>query len=194
MNIELIIIIIVTQLAIKTNGQASCQNPDIKTCRECVSASYRCVWCADQDFSPGLSRCNTEEHWNKRSCSDRHGDKQTPTPVVKNNREFSDKMDETVQLRPQKVEVSMRAESVVEIPIYYKQAQDYPMDLYYLMDLSCTMLKHKKRLANVGKRIAEAMKQTTSNFKIGFGSYVDKPVMPYSSFNIELSKKSINTF
>ncbi|KAA0192704.1 hypothetical protein HAZT_HAZT002067, partial [Hyalella azteca] len=60
---------------------------------------------------------------------------------------------------------------------------DYPVDLYYLMDLSNSMRDDKENLANLGKSLAETMRNLTSQFKLGFGSYVDKVVMPYANIH-----------
>lgn len=63
----------------------------------------------------------------------------------------------------------------------YAQAEDYPVDLYYLMDLSKSMEDDKDKLSSLGNRLAETMQNITSNFRLGFGSFVDKVVMPYVS-------------
>lgn len=63
----------------------------------------------------------------------------------------------------------------------YTQAEDYPVDLYYLMDLSRSMFDDKEKLSSLGDQLAETMQRVTSNFTLGFGSFVDKVVMPYVS-------------
>lgn len=63
----------------------------------------------------------------------------------------------------------------------YAQAKDYPVDLYYLMDLSKSMEDDKDKLSSLGNKLAETMRGMTSDFKLGFGSFVDKVVMPYVS-------------
>lgn len=65
--------------------------------------------------------------------------------------------------------------------ISYAQAEDYPVDLYYLMDLSKSMQDDKEKLSALGDLLSESMKNITSNFRLGFGSFVDKVVMPYVS-------------
>lgn len=67
------------------------------------------------------------------------------------------------------------------INVKYRQAQDYPVDLYYLMDLSNSMKDDKDQLSRLGDRLADTMTKMTSNFRLGFGSFVDKVVMPYVS-------------
>lgn len=63
----------------------------------------------------------------------------------------------------------------------YSQAEDYPVDLYYLMDLSKSMEDDKMSLSMLGDSLAVKMRQITSNFRLGFGSFVDKVLMPYVS-------------
>lgn len=55
-----------------------------------------------------------------------------------------------------------------------------PLDLYYLMDLSQSMEDDKKKLSLLGKELTKRMSKITKNFKLGFGSFVDKPIMPYA--------------
>lgn len=60
-----------------------------------------------------------------------------------------------------------------------KQVEDYPVDLYYLMDLSYSMKDDLQRLTTLGNKLAEAMGRTTSKLRIGFGAFVDKTRSPY---------------
>ena len=62
------------------------------------------------------------------------------------------------------------------------QAKSYPVDLYYLMDLSNSMSDDKENIVKLGEKIAEAVREITSgDFRIGFGSFVDKEVLPFIS-------------
>lgn len=65
--------------------------------------------------------------------------------------------------------------------VSYSQAEDYPVDLYYLMDLSKSMEDDKDKLSYLGDKLSETMMNITNNFKLGFGSFVDKVLMPYVS-------------
>lgn len=44
-----------------------------------------------------------------------------------------------VQIRPQHVKISLRVGQPFDMNMQYVQAKDYPVDLYYLMDLSKSM-------------------------------------------------------
>lgn len=72
-------------------------------------------------------------------------------------------------------------DQVEKLSFAYSRAQDYPVDLYYLMDLSRSMKNDKEKLSTLGSLLSATMRNMTSNFRIGFGSFVDKLVMPYVS-------------
>lgn len=59
------------------------------------------------------------------------------------------------------------------------QAIDYPLDLYYLMDLSQSMKDDKAKLSTLGNELAKRMKVKSNNLRMGFGSFVDKRTMPF---------------
>lgn len=65
--------------------------------------------------------------------------------------------------------------------VQYAQAVDYPVDLYYLMDLSKSMEDDKEKLSKLGDTLSDTMRNITSDFRLGFGSFVDKVLMPYVS-------------
>ncbi|XP_002057277.3 integrin beta-PS isoform X1 [Drosophila virilis] len=88
---------------------------------------------------------------------------------------------EIVQIKPQRVSLKLRINEVHNLDVSYSQAEDYPVDLYYLMDLSKSMEDDKEKLSALGDKLSETMKRITSNFRLGFGSFVDKVLMPYVS-------------
>lgn len=63
--------------------------------------------------------------------------------------------------------------------IQVRQVEDYPVDIYYLMDLSYSMKDDLWSIQNLGTKLASQMRKLTSNLRIGFGAFVDKPVSPY---------------
>lgn len=65
------------------------------------------------------------------------------------------------------------------VKLTYKPAHNYPLDLYYLMDLTFSMRDDKETLVNVGDSLSTALKNLTENFRLAFGSFADKPRMPY---------------
>ena len=63
--------------------------------------------------------------------------------------------------------------------VLVKQVEDYPVDLYYLMDLSYSMKDDLVKLRTLGNDLATAIGKKTSNLRMGFGAFVDKPMSPY---------------
>lgn len=49
----------------------------------------------------------------------------------------------------------------------FKRAEDYPIDLYYLMDLSFSMRDDLENVKNLGTDLMEEMRKITSDFRIG---------------------------
>uniref|UniRef100_A0A336M8L1 Integrin beta n=2 Tax=Culicoides sonorensis TaxID=179676 RepID=A0A336M8L1_CULSO len=86
-----------------------------------------------------------------------------------------------VQISPQRMNLKLRINEAHRISFRYARAEDYPVDLYYLMDLSKSMEDDKEKLSKLGDLLAETMTNITRNFRLGFGSFVDKVLMPYVS-------------
>lgn len=84
-------------------------------------------------------------------------------------------------MRPQRVHLKLKPNSPYIMKVQFRQAIDYPVDLYYLMDLSKSMEDDKAKLAELGNLLSQEMQRITTNFRLGFGSFVDKVVMPYVS-------------
>ena len=78
-------------------------------------------------------------------------------------------------------DIAILTGSQVKIDFAFKQAEDYPVDLYYLLDLSQSMKNDLESLRSLGQQLGESMQSITRDFKLGFGSFVDKTVMPYIS-------------
>lgn len=53
------------------------------------------------------------------------------------------------------------------------------MDIYYLMDLSASMVDDLTMIKDLGSTLSKKMASLTSKFRLGFGSFVEKPVLPF---------------
>lgn len=60
----------------------------------------------------------------------------------------------------------------------YRTARNNPLDLYVLMDLTWTMRDDKKTLEELGAQLSQTLKNLTRNYRLGFGSFADKPTLP----------------
>ncbi|XP_071229039.1 integrin beta-7-like isoform X4 [Salvelinus alpinus] len=150
------------------------------TCTECLR-SLGCAWCKQKGFlaqgEPNERRCDREEALRKRHCSD--GQVLNPQPAIRSRAE--EPMGTVVQLEPQNLHLKLRVGMPQSFEVRFRRAEGYPIDLYYLMDLSFSMKDDLENVRNLGLEVVTAMKNITSAVRIGFGSFVDKVVDPYVS-------------
>ncbi|XP_055948107.1 integrin beta-1-B-like isoform X2 [Argiope bruennichi] len=148
-------------------------------CGQCIAESDLCAWCTQENF--GSPRCDLLTNL-KKTCKE--SAIVAPTGALKliQDMSLSDKgakEGEAIQIKPQELRIRLRPNSVQKLKVEFRQAVDYPIDLYYLMDLSNSMADDKAKLAMLGNKLAAEMKTITTNFRLGFGSFVDKTVAPY---------------
>ncbi|KAK2584328.1 hypothetical protein KPH14_006719 [Odynerus spinipes] len=155
------------------------------SCESCLEAHDACAWCSDWSYSNstlGKPRCNLPERLKAFGCPITEI-RRAPAGYVEyvKNEDFQDVVRNQlpVQLKPQKVQVKLRPNSRMEIDLQYRPAKNYPLDLYYLMDLTWSMKDDKDTLVALGWKMAHTLGTFTTNFRLGFGSYADKPLMPF---------------
>lgn len=86
-----------------------------------------------------------------------------------------------IQIKPQKVNLTLRTGETINVKFQYSQAENYPVDLYYIIDNSFSMAVHKNKLAKLGVELSQTMINLTNDFRIGFGSFIDKNAAPFVS-------------
>ena len=86
-----------------------------------------------------------------------------------------------VQISPQSISLRLRPDQPVSFQFQVAHAKDFPIDLYFLMDLSWSMKDSRENLANLGGEIISTIKEKTQNLATGFGSFIEKNVQPFSS-------------
>nr|CAA67357.1 integrin [Pacifastacus leniusculus] len=162
-----------------------------RKCVDCIQTPD-CMWCSKlkNESEQRVARCQHIRADPPPSAAPDHLEnitnsvfitQDTPLTVAGNeNRGTTGEADKIVQLKPQRMKLKLRKGVPINITLTYRQARDYPVDLYYLMDLSNSMSDDKKQLAALGSELAKLMKGLTSQFTLGFGSFVDKVLMPYA--------------
>ncbi|XP_044535177.1 integrin beta-7 [Gracilinanus agilis] len=85
------------------------------------------------------------------------------------------------QLAPQNVRLQLRLGETQRLRVRFRRAEGYPVDLYYLMDLSYSMKDDLERVRQLGHSLLNQLRRVTSSVRIGFGSFVDKTVLPFVS-------------
>ncbi|XP_012586671.1 PREDICTED: integrin beta-2-like [Condylura cristata] len=77
--------------------------------------------------------------------------------------------------------------------VTFRRAKGYPIDLYYLMDLSYSMLDDLMNVKKLGGDLLQALNEITEAGRVGFGSFVDKTVLPFVNTHPEKLKNPCPT-
>ncbi|XP_040004093.1 integrin beta-5 isoform X1 [Xiphias gladius] len=169
-------------------GLNVCMSGSATSCEECLLIHPSCAWCAQEDFGRGrtlTSRCDFSPNLQKRGCAAQFIEYPTSSISVLQNMMLSSKGSgatqyDVVQIMPQRISLSLRPGDQTWFGLQVRQVEDYPVDLYYLMDLSLSMKDDLDTIRNLGTKLAQEMGKLTSNFRLGFGSFVDKNMSPFS--------------
>lgn len=143
-----------------------------------------CAWCSQEEFGKGgssASRCDLKSNLVKLGCGSESVEFPLSSMRTIRDDPLSDKASGSTvtQIRPQKLHMVLRLGDTKRFTVSVKQVEDYPVDLYYLMDLSYSMKDDLEKLVTLGNDLALAMGKTTSNLRMGFGAFVDKTASPY---------------
>uniref|UniRef100_A0A8C5HEQ2 Integrin beta n=1 Tax=Gouania willdenowi TaxID=441366 RepID=A0A8C5HEQ2_GOUWI len=185
-------------------GSNVCTSRGASTCKQCLAVHPSCVWCSQENFGNRVarsSRCDLKANLMAAGCPSSALESPTSKLQVVEDRPLSNKAagatQDVTQIKPQKLHITLRPGEHLRFTVKVRQVEDYPVDLYYLMDLSYSMNDDLFRLRLLGRGLAEAMNRTTSNLRMGFGAFVDKPISPYMYISPEAAVKnpcySINT-
>ncbi|XP_023696185.1 integrin beta-1 isoform X1 [Paramormyrops kingsleyae] len=171
-----------------------CIKANAKSCGECIQVGEKCGWCTDPDFlkqgEPTSTRCDELESLKKKGCKATLIENPRGSQTVDKNVPVTDRSKDSIkklspeditQIQPQKLTLNLRSGEPQSFNLKFKRAEDYPIDLYYLMDLSFSMKDDLENVKNLGTSLTVEMSKITTDFRIGFGSFVEKTVMPYIS-------------
>ncbi|XP_071803811.1 integrin beta-1-B-like [Asterias amurensis] len=183
---------LIIKAALMTVAFASCYAQsnicsDAKTCGACIVLDPSCGWCTTEIFKDvdgnSYSRCDLIQNLEQKGCGAISSPDSTSTKTKDDplSDAGSQSTSRAVQVKPQEVSLKLRPGLPADITLSVRQAEDYPVDLYYVMDLSKSMEDDLNNLKELGNTLATEMKAITRNFRLGFGSFVDKTVMPYVS-------------
>ncbi|XP_069973257.1 integrin beta-PS [Penaeus vannamei] len=152
------------------------------SCTTCIRHPT-CVWCYEPNNRTARPRCRSRERADFPAvCHGEKSDPQNAYGVARDEPLSADgDVENILQMSPQEVNLTVRIKETFNISLTYKHMANYPADIYYMMDGSKSMADDKDMLHSVGKELAEGMKKITSNLQLGFGIFVDKPVLPYVS-------------
>ncbi|XP_056462810.1 integrin beta-7 isoform X1 [Gadus chalcogrammus] len=152
------------------------------SCSECIQ-SPGCAWCSAKGFlqagEPSERRCDAKEALTSRGCKEPYPPETDETLLMK-DKELS-ASDDIIQLRPQQIDFQLRVGVPQTFKVSFKRAEGYPIDLYYLMDLSFSMGDDLDMIKKLSQDMVRTLQSFTKKLRIGFGSFVDKVALPYVS-------------
>ncbi|CAH3842435.1 integrin beta pat-3-like isoform X1 [Pieris brassicae] len=150
------------------------------TCEGCIRDANQCIWCALDNYNG--PRCMTAEKYidSKDWCI---GNTINPnsTMEIGQNKKFSSEAGHVIQIKPQSVKIKLRPGQQENFEFSFKNADNYPVDLYFLMDGSTTMKAMKDQTRDKSENIYKTMKSMSTNVLIGMGTFVDKNTLPYTT-------------
>ncbi|XP_071966262.1 integrin beta-1-B-like [Antedon mediterranea] len=157
-----------------------------KTCSDCMKQSPDCAWC--KSTAVFSNKCDAAESLLAKGCEpDQIVQPKSSLDIVENatlSNAGDAALGDAVQLKPQKIQLKLRPGDKYRVKLDVRQAEDYPLDLYYVMDVSSSMADDLQSVGRLGNDLATRMSNITRDFRLGFGAFVDKVVMPY----VDLSK------
>uniref|UniRef100_A0A3Q3E3I2 Integrin beta n=1 Tax=Labrus bergylta TaxID=56723 RepID=A0A3Q3E3I2_9LABR len=131
-----------------------CIKANAQSCGECIQVAETCGWCTDESKS---ARCDDLESLKRRNCAKIENPRgnleiNTNKPVTNRNKDVTEKLkpEQITQIQPQKLTLTLRSGEAQTFDLKFKRAEDYPIDLYYLMDLSFSMKDDLENVKNLG--------------------------------------------
>ena len=150
---------------------SNCSN--ISSCSECIR-SCSCIWCSDP---AGSAHCFSVNDGNKiNSCM----------TLVNPNTHINVSelpLDEFLQVSVESVEMKLRVGEKRNFTVSVGSVDNFPLDLYLLMDFSRSFGDDLESARSTAGDIVSALENITSQFRVGFGKFTDKPTPPYTSYN-----------
>lgn len=163
----------------------SCQ--PAPSCQKCILSHPSCAWCKQLNFTASgeaeARRCASREELLARGCPPEELEEPRGRQEVLQDEPLSQdtRGEGATQLAPQRVRVTLRLGEPQQLRVRFRRAEGYPVDLYYLMDLSYSMKDDLERVRQLGHALLVRLQEVTHSVRIGFGSFVDKTVLPFVS-------------
>uniref|UniRef100_A0A671PSD3 Integrin beta n=1 Tax=Sinocyclocheilus anshuiensis TaxID=1608454 RepID=A0A671PSD3_9TELE len=162
----------------------TCSQFNALSCDECLQLGPQCAWCTLQNFTDFFSideRCDTPEALLQKGCSGEFVEFPVTNVKILKDQGLGKSAGHTnvSYIAPQKMRLQLRPGSQLTFQIQVQQPEDHPVDIYYLMDLSASMYDDLKMIKDLGSTLSKEMAKLTSKFRLGFGSFVEKPVLPF---------------
>lgn len=157
------------------------------TCSQCITSGEGCAWCADVNFTGIVGdRCGLTTTLITKGCDDVHNPPTQEVPSKRTDKTVTDGDNQegidAIQLQPQKTYVKVRPHgNGFTLNVTFRPANNFPVDLYFLFDLSSTMKKYITDFGKLANEIAGTIGNISKNFRMGFGTFQDKVILPFTN-------------
>ncbi|XP_038193862.1 integrin beta-8 [Arvicola amphibius] len=159
-----------------------CGSSNVVSCARCLQLGPECGWCAQEDFVSGGSRserCDTVSNLISKGCPVDSVESLAVPVATPSEKEIN------TQVTPGEVSIQLHPGAEANFMLKIRPLKKYPVDLYYLVDVSASMHNNIEKLNSIGNDLSRKMAFFSRDFRLGFGSYVDKTVSPYISIHPE---------
>uniref|UniRef100_A0A8I3WHF1 Integrin beta n=1 Tax=Callithrix jacchus TaxID=9483 RepID=A0A8I3WHF1_CALJA len=159
-----------------------CASSNAASCARCLALGPECGWCVQEDFISDGSRserCDIVSNLISKGCSVDSIEYPSVHVTIPTENEVN------TQVTPGEVSIQLRPGAEANFMLRIHPLKKYPVDLYYLVDVSASMHNNIEKLNFIGNDLSRKMQFFTTDFRLGFGSYVDKTVSPYISIHPE---------
>ena len=167
---SLLLLLSVVSLYRVSLGQVNCASYN-SSCSTCVSAGSECLWCStalNTDCLPTTSSsCPAADIVNPRS------EVSIPSPLSVEPG--------ANQISVSRVNLKLRVGEPVSFKVSVRAQDNFPLDLYMLMDLSASFVTDLDTVKTIAPNLVAAVRNLTSRFQVGFGAFVDKTTAPFNS-------------
>ncbi|XP_064401289.1 integrin beta-2-like [Halichondria panicea] len=157
-------------LAICLQGNAQLCERQRGSCRSCIS-TLGCSWCTDMIFN-GTSRCFNS------STSIGCALAENPSGSVGN---ATNNIGDGNPVNIKNIDLTLRVGQAQEFSVSITALRNLPLDLYILMDLSGSMSNVLASVQEIAGDITGTIQNITNNVQLGFGSFNDKVLLPFTN-------------
>ncbi|XP_063777824.1 integrin beta-8 [Pseudophryne corroboree] len=178
-------------LGLCQSAENKCSSANTSSCTKCLALGPECGWCTQEDFmadSAESERCDTVLNLKSKGCRADSIESPSVHLQVVSSKEASS------QVTPAEVSIHLRPGTKVSFMLKVHRLEKYPVDIYYLVDVSASMGKSIKKLNSIGFDLFQKMADFSNDIRFGFGSFVDKPVSPYISVHPEKIKNQCSDY
>ncbi|PVD29577.1 hypothetical protein C0Q70_08831 [Pomacea canaliculata] len=159
------------------------------TCGQCITSGSECAWCADTIFknssSSSRDRCASHKELFEANCTQIQNPRNEEVMSYRQDRQVTDGSDGTgndaIQLQPQAMRVRIRPNDEFRTRVTFRPANNFPVDLYFLFDVSRTMNDSIEELSKLASDIAEEINSISTNYRMGYGTFQDKVILPFTN-------------